>query len=68
MSIGRANKLPVTLCEWQPNLGIVTLYRGDAIEARKLLEEALRLCLEMKNTGEIAFRMISPTRIRTYNC
>jgi len=50
VSIGRANKLPVTLCEWQPNLGMVTLYRGDAIEARRLLEEALRLCLEMKNT------------------
>lgn len=54
VTIGRSNNLPVTLCEWQPLLGIVTLYSGNFSEARRLLEEALQLCLELKNTFYLA--------------
>ena len=34
---------------WQPLLGIVTLYKGDALEARRLLNESLRLCIDLKD-------------------
>ena len=37
------------LANWQPQLAIVTLYCGDALEARRLLDESLRLCLELKD-------------------
>ncbi|MFN8494622.1 MAG: helix-turn-helix domain-containing protein [Caldilineaceae bacterium] len=37
------------LCEWQPFLGLVTLYGGDAMEARRLLDASLCLCIELKN-------------------
>jgi tetratricopeptide (TPR) repeat protein len=42
------------LCTWQPFLGIVTLYGGDASEARRLLNESLQLCLQQKDTVHLA--------------
>ncbi len=38
-----------TLCEWQPLLGIVALYRGDTRKARRLLDESWQLCVELKS-------------------
>ena len=37
------------LGHWQPLLGLVTLYGGNAPAARRLLQESLHLCNEMKN-------------------
>lgn len=42
------------LCMWQPFLGIVTLYGGNAREARRLLHESLQLCLQLKDTLHLA--------------
>jgi DNA-binding NarL/FixJ family response regulator len=39
---------------FQPLLGIVTLYRGDAAQARRLLDESLRLCLELRDKRYLA--------------
>jgi predicted ATPase len=49
VTIATTFNLRPTQCGWQPLLGIVTLYHGDAPEARRLLNESLRLCLELKN-------------------
>jgi hypothetical protein len=49
MTIANSFNLRPTQCEWQPLLGIVTLYGGDVPEARRLLSESWRLCLELKN-------------------
>ena len=38
----------------QPLLALVTLYRGDAAEARRLLNESLRICLELKDNFFLA--------------
>ena len=37
-------------CIWQPYLGIVALYRDNAPEARRLLNESLQLCLQLKDS------------------
>ena len=42
------------LCTWQPFLGIVTLYGGNAPQARRLLNESLQLCLQRKDTLHLA--------------
>jgi hypothetical protein len=34
---------------WQPFLALVTLYDGDTPGARRLLEDSLRLCLDLKD-------------------
>jgi hypothetical protein len=39
---------------WQPLLGLVTLYGGDAAEARRLLDASLRLCLELGDKYQLA--------------
>ncbi len=39
----------VIQCRWQPLLGLVTLYGGDALDARRLLDESLRLGTDLKN-------------------
>jgi tetratricopeptide (TPR) repeat protein len=39
---------------WRVFLGIVTLYSGDPIEARRLLTESLRIGLELKNAVLVA--------------
>jgi predicted ATPase len=39
---------------WQPLLGLVTLYNGNALEARRLLDESLCLCLELKERRWLA--------------
>lgn len=39
---------------WQPVLGIVTLYRGDPGEARRLLAASLRLATELKDKTFLA--------------
>ena len=49
MTIATSFNLRPTQCEWQPLLGIVTLYAGDVLTARRLLNESLRLCIELKN-------------------
>jgi tetratricopeptide (TPR) repeat protein len=54
VTIATTHNLPVTLCEWQPILGIVTLYGGNTSEARRLLEKSLCLCHELKNTAYLA--------------
>ena len=40
MAIATSYNLRPTQCEWQPLLGIVTLYGGDVREARKLLTKS----------------------------
>ena len=37
------------LGDWQPRLGIATLYCGDAVEAEKLLIESLELARDLRN-------------------
>jgi predicted ATPase len=37
------------VCQWQPLLAIATLYSGNVAEARRLLTENLRLCLDLKD-------------------
>ncbi len=37
------------LLDWQPRLGIVTLYSGDATAARRLLSESLLVSLELNS-------------------
>jgi ATP/maltotriose-dependent transcriptional regulator MalT len=54
MAIGTTHNLRIVHAEWQWLLGLVTLYGGDAREARRLVEECLPLCLEMKNTYHLA--------------
>ena len=38
----------------QPFLGLVTLYLGDSSEARRLLDESLRICTELRDKGFLA--------------
>ena len=59
VTIATTLNFPRMQCTWQPFLGIVTLYSGDAPEACRLLNESLRLCLQL---GE-SFRL---TQIYTY--
>lgn len=40
---------PLMQSQWQSFLGIVTLYNGDAAAASRLLNENLRLCLEVQD-------------------
>jgi predicted ATPase/DNA-binding SARP family transcriptional activator len=47
------------VCHWQPLLAIATLYGGNETEARRLLDENLRLCLNLKDNIFLA---------RTYAC
>jgi predicted ATPase len=54
IAIGTTYNLPVLLAESQPLFGLVTLYSSRGSEARGLLEEGLRLCLEMKSTIHLA--------------
>jgi hypothetical protein len=49
VTIATSFNLRPTQCEWQPLLGIVTLYGGDSPEARRLLSESWNLCIELKN-------------------
>jgi len=49
VTIAISFNLRPTQCEWQPLLGIVTLYGGDMPEARRLLSTSWHLCLELKN-------------------
>jgi predicted ATPase/DNA-binding XRE family transcriptional regulator len=35
-------------CEWQPLLGLVTLYLGDAVAAQHILHESIAFCLEQQ--------------------
>ncbi len=37
------------LGDWQPRLGIATLYCGDAVEAERLLIESLELARDLRN-------------------
>jgi predicted ATPase/DNA-binding XRE family transcriptional regulator len=39
---------------WQPFLALVTLYDGDSPGARRLLEDSLRVCLDLKDTFLLA--------------
>jgi tetratricopeptide (TPR) repeat protein len=42
------------LGDWQPLLGIVTFYSGHPKEARRLLIESLKLCINLKNDEFLA--------------
>jgi hypothetical protein len=42
------------LGDWQPLLGIVTFYSGNPKEARRLLIESLKLCINLKNDEFLA--------------
>lgn len=35
-------------CEWQPLLGLVTLYLGEAVAAQRILHESIAFCLEQQ--------------------
>jgi ATP/maltotriose-dependent transcriptional regulator MalT len=48
MHIGTTHNQRTVRAEWQWLLGLVTLYEGHVTEARRLLEECLQLCLEIK--------------------
>jgi predicted ATPase len=50
VTIGLTHNLPVVQAGWQWLLGITTLYSGNATDARRLLEECLHICLQLKNT------------------
>jgi len=54
VTIATAFTLHEILGNWQPLLGIVTLYIGHAPEARHLLTESLRICLELKDKRLLA--------------
>ena len=54
VTIGSTQRLPVVLIEWQPLLGLITLYSGHAQEARQLLEEELLLCRKVNNFVHLA--------------
>jgi predicted ATPase/DNA-binding XRE family transcriptional regulator len=54
IAIGTTHNLRIVHAEWQWLLGRITLYGGDAAEARRLLEESLRLCLEVRNIFHLA--------------
>lgn len=49
VTIATAFNFPLMQCNWQPFLGIVTLYSGDVPEARRLLNETLHRSLDLKN-------------------
>ncbi|MEZ4866281.1 MAG: BTAD domain-containing putative transcriptional regulator [Caldilineaceae bacterium] len=44
----------MSLGDWQPKLGIVTFYLGDAPTARQILHDSLRLWLDLKNNVFLA--------------
>jgi predicted ATPase/transcriptional regulator with XRE-family HTH domain len=46
--IGTTHNQRTVRADWQWMLGLVTLYGGHVTEARRLLEECLQLCLEIK--------------------
>ncbi len=48
VTIATTFQFPRIQCAWQPLLGIVALYSGNAPEARRLLDESLQLCLQLK--------------------
>ena len=54
MTIGTNHNLRIVHAEWQWLMGLITLYAGNAQEARRLLEECLPLCLDVKNTFHLA--------------
>ncbi len=54
VTIATTFNIRLGLCMWQPFLGIVTLYAGNAREARRLLNESLQLCLQLKDTLHLA--------------
>ena len=49
ITLATSFNLRPTQSEWQPLLGIVTLYGGDAPEARRLLDASWHLCVELKS-------------------
>ncbi|MFN8445375.1 MAG: hypothetical protein U0175_31590 [Caldilineaceae bacterium] len=57
--LAAAFNFPRIQCIWQPFLGIVTLYGGDAAEARHRLDESRQLCLQRKERVRL-------TKIYTY--
>ncbi len=59
MSIATAFNCYLRLGDYQPYLALVTLYRGDAAEARRLLNASLHHCLKLKDRYYIA---------RVYTC
>ncbi len=54
MLISTTYNLRIVYAEWQWLLGLVTLYGSNMTEARRLLEECLPLCLEIKNVFILA--------------
>lgn len=44
----------MSLGDWQPKLGIVTFYLGDVTTARQILQDSLRLWLDLKNNVFLA--------------
>ena len=49
MTLARELNYQRVLGESQSVLGLVTLYSGDVPEARRLLEDSLRLCLDLND-------------------
>jgi ATP/maltotriose-dependent transcriptional regulator MalT len=54
----------VNLANYQPLLALVMLYSGDTAEARRLLAESLRLCLDLNDRYFLAptIRHLPPVR------
>jgi non-specific serine/threonine protein kinase len=50
VAIATTLNYPAMQYEWQALLAVTSLYCGNATEARRLLTESLRRCLEQKNT------------------
>jgi predicted ATPase/transcriptional regulator with XRE-family HTH domain len=48
ITIAATFNYPTIRCEWQPLLGLVTLYLGDAVEAQQILCESVAFCLEQQ--------------------
>jgi hypothetical protein len=49
VAIATTLNYPAMQYEWQAMLAVTTLYRGDATQARQLLMEGYRRCLDQKN-------------------
>lgn len=48
ITIAATFNYPTMRCEWQPLLGLITLYMGNAEEAQRLLREGISFCLEQQ--------------------
>ncbi|MFZ4656801.1 MAG: ATP-binding protein [Caldilineaceae bacterium] len=67
ITIAATFNYPTMRCEWQPRLGLVTLYLGDVVEAQRLLREGISFCLEQQEKYFLArnYTYLSETALTT---